>query len=441
MDERREAFIEFRTQFEAGHYEAAVSPAVRVVELSEQMKNRPKQELQAALMNLANTQRLAGDYVAAEETYLRVIAAIESGGRAVGPRLARANAGLAAVYHEGKRHDLAVERFETAVALSRRTQGLFTEAQLPMLEKYADSLTEMGRPEDALLAQKYRVRAANHLYGKGDIRTVPVLESFGRWYARLGAYEASRRTLNEAIEIVEETQGDDAPELIGPLTALAECHRLQLLDPTYRNELDAVESPGAQASIFNDPSMPGMSHTNRQMTGEGEDALERAVKIVESTPDVSPAQVADVHTQLGDWYQLRRRPERAAEEYERAWQAASRLDNLGPSLVDALFGRPVLLRYVPPDNWNRYADRPPEQVEIVNIELRLAVDEQGEVRKVEVISDAGHERLAERAARSAERARFRPRLSDGKPVKTVSVPLSQAFTLLVETEEEEQETD
>ena len=113
------------------------------------------------------------------------------------------------------------------------------------------------------------------------------------------------------------------------------------------------------------------------------------------------------------------------------------MEELGPSLLDALFGRPVLLRYVPPDHWNRYADRPPEQVEIVNIELRLAVDEQGEVGEVEVVTDAGHERLAERAARSAERALFRPRLSDGKPVKTASVPLSQAFTLLVESEEQE----
>ena len=74
-------------------------------------------------MNLAMTQYLMGDYVGAEASYSRAIETVKSSGRPLHARLARAYAGLAATYHEGKRHDLAVENFQQAVALTRRHES------------------------------------------------------------------------------------------------------------------------------------------------------------------------------------------------------------------------------------------------------------------------------------------------------------------------------
>jgi tetratricopeptide (TPR) repeat protein len=430
-DDRADAFSEFRRLFEARDYAAAVAPALRVVALTRQMPEADTSELAASLMNLAAAQRLAGDYVDAEQSYLQVIELIEDSGRAVGPRLARANAGLASVYYAGKRYDLAVERFEKAVALSRRTEGLFTEAQLPQLEMYADSLTQLGRYEDALLIQKYRIRTVDHLYGERDIRTVPVLESIGRWYARAGAYETGRHMLIEAIDIVEETSGRKAPELIGPLLALAECNRLQMLDPTQSTP-NTVSAE--RMTLFNDPNLSGLSpgYDTRQRAREGEEALERAAHIAETMPERSPAQVVEVETQFGDWFQLRRDTEEAAIHYKRAWQAAGAVEEPETPLRKQLFDQPVLLQYRPPDIWNRYANRPRDQFEIISIEMDLSVDAKGEVTEVAIISGDEREKLAESAERAARRSLFRPRLVDGEPVEASAVRLSQPFTVLVE---------
>ncbi len=433
-DSRGDAFVEFRTLFEAGDYRAAIEPARRVVELTEQVGQADTAELQASLMNLATTQRLGEELVGAEESYLRVIELIEADGRPVAPRLARANAGLASVYYAGRRYDLAAERFETAITLGRRTQGLFTEARLPILEMYADTLTELRRYEEALRVQKYRVQTVNHLYGRTDPRTVPTLVSLGRWYARVGAYDESRQTLIEAIGIIEESGGRNAPELVSPLTALAECHRLRMLDPTQSpasplsvDRLNMFGEPGAEMA-----QGPGA----RQMAGEGEDALERAARIVSSSPDSGPAEIADIETQLGDWFQLRRRPDEAVTHYQRAWEAASRVEGLQKPLQAMIFDQPVLLKYQPPPYWNRYQDRPPDEIEIVTVEMQLTIDEAGRVREVTVLEDRNAGRLAESAERAARGALYRPRLVDGKPVGDATVRLAQSFTLLAESEPE-----
>ena len=200
----------FHQLLDAKQYEQAVVEAQRLVDAASQ---RPEagEELQVALMNLAVAQYLSGDYLGAEASYLRVIELVQASGRLTTPRLARAEAGLAATYHAGKRYDLAVEHFDRAVLLSRRSEGLFNEAQLPLLQKYADSLTEIGRLEDALKAQRYSLRVVERKYGATSLRYATQLESVARWYARIGSYDASRAALRRAIDIIEAEKGANAP--------------------------------------------------------------------------------------------------------------------------------------------------------------------------------------------------------------------------------------
>ena len=135
--------LSFRQLLDATQYEQAVAEAKRLVEVASQQAEAGE-ELQVALMNLAVAQYLSGDYLGAEASYVRVIIWWRRRA-ATTPRLARAEAGLGATYYAGKRYDLAAKHFDRAVTLSRRSEGLFNEAQLPLLQKYADSLTEVGR--------------------------------------------------------------------------------------------------------------------------------------------------------------------------------------------------------------------------------------------------------------------------------------------------------
>lgn len=228
---RTAAYAEFRRLFDANEYAAAVPVAQRVVEQTEAQFGPQHPEMQVALMNLATAQRLAGDTIGAEVSYLRAIELIESDGKMTSPRLARAEAGLATTYHAAKRYDVAVLHFERALSMNRRSEGLFNTEQLPLLANYADSLTQLQRYQDALNAQEYSMRVAEREFGKNDPRLAPVFESVGRWLVGLGAYESGRQRIRRAIALVEDARGPNDAALIGPLTALAESYRRQVMDP------------------------------------------------------------------------------------------------------------------------------------------------------------------------------------------------------------------
>jgi tetratricopeptide (TPR) repeat protein len=421
---RSDAYAEFRRLFDERKYAQALAPAQQVVTLTEQLGDA--EELQIALMNLAATQSLTSDFVTAEATYLRVIELIEAGGTRASPRLARANAGLAVAYHDAGSHELAVARFEQALALARRSEGLFDEGQLPLLDKYTDSLTYMWRVDEAHEAQRYGLRIVERKHGRSSPEIVPRLETISRWYTRIGAYDSARLTLRRAISIVERSLGENSVELIGPLTALAENYRRPLLNPADRG----FETSASSNNAFN--TIPGAADGSNwrlpsALAAEGERALERALAIAESQPRPEQARIADVRTQLGDWYQTRLQHDKAMPHYLAAWSAAHQVKLGDATLADSLFSQPVLLHYVRPSEWDRFEHRPAEEVSPHTVELELTVTAEGRVRNAEVVANDGSPQMAEAMLDAAETARYRPRFIDGKPLETADVRLAQTF--------------
>jgi tetratricopeptide (TPR) repeat protein len=427
QDERALAHAEFRRLFDAGDYAAAVEQGRKVVELTERQGAGRDEERQVALMNLALAEQRAGDYVAAEAGFQRVIELIEASGRMTSPRLARAYAGLGVTYHAARRFDLAAASLERAIALNRRTEGLFNEDQLPLLEKQADSLTEIGKVEEALLAQRYALRVVERHQGERSLAYARQLESIGHWYTRVRSFEAARATQRAAVGIAESIAGPEATALVGPLRGIADNARRWLTDPIIR-ELGSADEQ--RSSMFHDPVMPAPpSLSPSTIAAEGLKALERAAAIVDAHPDASPALVAGVHSQLGDWHTARQAPERAKPSYLRAWQAAGAAPD-GAGLRQSLFGAPQLIRYAPPDSWDRYARRPPEEVERIDVVLELTVAADGSTRDARVVSGGDDERLVSQALRAAETARYRPRLVDGEPAVAPGVRFVQPFYVL-----------
>jgi tetratricopeptide (TPR) repeat protein len=421
------AAAEFKRLYEAGDYAAAVPQARAIVATAERRQPPDAEELQVALMNLGVVQRLAGDYLDAEATFRRVIDLLEGTGRLTSPRLARAHAGLALTYYAARRYDLAAPAFERALALNRRAEGLFNEDQLPLLDKQADALTELGQVEQALQAHRYGLTLVERRHGAKSLRYASELVALGRWYTRVRAYESARYVLRRAADLVVELQGPDSLELVGPLTATADNTRRWLADAQAMAELNDDE----RQVMYHDPVAPGPpSLAPATIQSEGLRALERAVEIVDASPDAPPASVAAVRVQLGDLNQIRQAPDRALPHYQQAWRAAAGVTDGGRPLQQLLFGEPLLLYYVAPDGWNRYASRPAGEVERRNAELEVTVSAQGRVIQTKVTGDAGDPRLGQRAQRAAESARYRPRFEDGRPVETAGIRFLQPFYVL-----------
>lgn len=418
-----------RQLLDAKQYDAAVAQARQQLAAAEQQPGPGGDYLQVALMNLALAQYFDEDYVGAEDSYLRVIKLIEDSGRRTTARLARAQAGLATTYYAGKRYDLAADRYEQAVALVRREQGLFTEEQLPYLEKYAAALTALNRVGDALKIRRYMLRTVERTYGAGSIQYAQALESAGRWLMHVGSYDAARSTLRQSIAIIEGQQGENAGELIGPLTALGECARLQLLDPSSM----APSPDQPQRPMFGD-SLPMMttSMSATGVTSDGQRSLERAVAIATRLNPPSPAQVADTRTLLGDWYQSRQLTEKALSSYDLAWRAAGTTTVGGKPVTELLFGKPMLITYVPPTSASRFASRPANEVVVRNVEVRFTVNSRGRVADAQVSDDAGDPARGVSVQRALQTAVYRPRFENGVAVDTPGVTLVQPYYVLLE---------
>lgn len=425
------AHEQFNRLLDAGDFAAAAVQARKIVEQTEREGPARSDELQVALMNLALAEHRAGEYVAAEAAFLRVIELIEGSGRLTSPRLARAHAGLASTYHAARRYDLAATEFEIAIALNRRNEGLFNEAQLPLLERQVDSLTELGRFDEALRARRYALQVVGRRHGERSVPYARELESLGRWYTRVGSYEASRSTLRKSVELFAALSGPSSTDLVGPLTALGGNARRWLQDPQF---IAAAAAGPERGVLFQDtpmPAPPALSPST--VASEGQKALEAAASIAGGNPDASPALAAGVRAQLGDWYIVREQPSKAMPHYRQAWQAAGAAAD-GEALRQSLFGAPQLLEYQAPSNWNRYAQRPPDEVEIRHVELELTVTAQGGVREPRAVGGNDEQRLVAQALRAVQTARYRPRLVAGEPAETTGLSFTQPFYVLRETE-------
>ena len=146
-------------------------------------------------------------------------------------------------------------------------------------------------------------------------------------------------------------------------------------------------------------------------------------------------QLADVRTQLGDWFQSQKQFDKALPQYQLAWQSATGQALGGKPLAELLFGRPVLLHYEPPLIWDRYFGKPPGEAMVRNAAVEFTVSAQGRVVDPKVVADGGDPKLGALTEKAAQSARYRPRFEKGLPVETPGVRIDQPFYVQVEDPE------
>ena len=153
--------------------------------------------------------------------------------------------------------------------------------------------------------------------------------------------------------------------------------------------------------MFHDEAFAPPTVSPGVLAAEGEKALQRAVALAEARKEPSFVQIADVRTQLGDWYQVFGQPERALPQYVQAWHAAKKVtaQAAGKPLTTLLFGEPALLHFVRPEGWDRYAKRKPDEMEVRSVSTLFTVDAEGRPQ-----GDQGHRRFRRCKARPEDRA-------------------------------------
>jgi tetratricopeptide (TPR) repeat protein len=423
LDPRMEAYEQFRGFYDTAHFEEALPFARRVVELSEADPER-SYELPIAYNNLGATQYQLGDYKAAEASYVKSLEVLEASQGISSRRLIVPLAGLGAVYAATDQHQLAAQLLDRALAVSRRSNGLFNLAQLPLIEQVADSryaINDFNGVERELL---YALKIAEQNFGYNDERTLPPIMKLAEFYEELREYIAARLMYLRAREIAMKESGGYSPMAIRSLVGIARTHRLQYtMDPETLDSQQPTKDPITGETVRYNGEIVAKIHDGSRVPPPAADrhglrAVQLALELLRATPDPPRNLLLQTLIELGDWYQTTARPTIALPYYTEA--AALLAVEPDPMLGNPLFS-PRMVYYKPPISAQRGLNTLTGQYIIRKAMFSLDVSETGETENIAVVQTDMSEAQLSHSRRSISRAIYSPRFVDGKPVSTQGV--------------------
>ena len=424
QDSRMDAYAQFRELYEQSRFDEALPYAKRVVELSEADPERDH-ELPIAYNNLGATQYQLGDYPGAELSYRKSLELLESTQGISSRRLVVPIAGLGAVYAAKDEHAVAAELFDRALAVSRRSDGLFNLQQLPLLQQAADSryaISDFGGAEREHL---YALKIAEQNFGYGDARTLPSLLELAAFYEGLREFIAARMMYMRARDIAIQPVGAYNPMAVKALVGIARTHRMQYtMDP---ESLDSQQAAHDEVTgeiigkIYRESRVPPPAADRT-----GLKAAQTALDMLRSTPNPPPDLMTMTLIELGDWFQSTSRPVVSLPYYA---EAAGIFDAQSES--DPLTGNPLkaprMVFYRPPVSASRGINNLSGHYVILKTVFSFSVTDKGQPELITVVSTDLNEDQLSLARRAVQKAIYSPRFSDGKAVSTAGVTFTSEW--------------
>lgn len=429
--ERDVAYKAFRAAFEAGRYADALPQAERVVALTEAL-GAASADLPSALNNEGATHYKLGDFVAAERSYARALQLLEDRHGAASRRLLTPLRGLALTYQAAGRKDAAAPLLERAVAISRRSDGLFNEEQLQLLEPLIDSYVATGRWQEAEQAQLYAYQLNERKY-RGDPKLIPALKRLALWYEQTRRYASARRTWSRMYVISTDKRHPSIGGAVESLRGMARTHRLEYLyGPEITDDMQAQNagSLGLRIeSVERDPfgqRVQGGPATSYQLDPQGKEYLEAALAIVERADPPQPYARGVLLVELGDWQMLAKGRD-APQLYARAWPLLPHdADSAEGAMRNPLL-YPGQLLYRSPTSARRYENLPDAEVIAHYAVAEFTVTAEGRVKNAQIVEGDADDDQKESFLSALGRAVYRPRYVDGKPVDTDKVRFRETF--------------
>lgn len=427
IDQRLEAYDQFRTMYETARFDEALPLAQRVVELSEVHTDR-EIELPIAYNNLGATQYQLGDYPAAEVSYRKSLELLEASHGISSRRLIVPLSGLGAVYAALDQHALAVPQFDRALAVSRRSEGLFNLAQLTLINQVADSRYALGDYGGVERDHFYELKIAEQNYGFDDPRTLPAAMRLASFYEGLSEFVAARGLYLRIRDISMKESGGFNPLTVESLIAIGRTHRMQYtLNPESLDDHLQVrdEITGEPVErVYRESRVPALA-----VDRAGLKSIEKALELLRATPDPPRLLLARTLTELGDWYQATTRPQTALPFYaEASTLYAADPESGNPLLV------PRMIFYRAPHAAKRGVGLVTGKVIVRETVFDLVVTANGDTSNITVVtSDMSEAQLAQ-SRRALDRAIYSPRFEIDKPVATEGVRFTSDWQELKQPE-------
>ncbi|MGA0707145.1 MAG: tetratricopeptide repeat protein [Steroidobacteraceae bacterium] len=425
--ERQAVYDDFKRAFAAGQMPEALALADQLVRLMEAAKV-DNERLSTAWNNLGVVRFRTGDLAGSEASFRRSLELLEATEGIASRRLISPLAGLAAVQAAGDQHALAAESLQRAVAISRRSEGLFNLRQLELLDPLARSFEALGADAQVEQQHRYALKIVQREYGVNDPRTLPATLELARWLEGKGRYVSSRALWGQVVRVGSAEGAGLNVATIDGLVAIARTYRLQYsLDPESIAEANA-EDPFA-GRYESGTTLPARYIAVR-LDDDGEKAALKALELLEASSDPPPEVLARVLMELGDWYTTAHRPELALPYYQRAWPLLAEAEAQGGAANP--LSVPLPLHYRPPNAATRNRDRDGVVTEARPLSVELTIAATGEVTAVKVMESTIDESQTNTLVRALGRAWFRPRFDAGEPVEEPAFPYTETWFVIAD---------
>lgn len=413
---------EYWAQIDRKDWDAAIASAEQLVASLQPATAANGLQVAEALSLLGSAQLGKGNLVAAQSAFAEALQLTEERVGSSSSRLLDPLRGLGYTLAAEGKHATAVPYLDRALLLSRRNGGLFDPSQQGLLRQLATSQTLLGQPLEAERHMLYLLRVGEHAYGANDPRMSPVRCRVGDWYAQVGQMERAREQYRAALTIVEKKLGRDSLATVAPLRSLAQSYtdevRLSHLGIQTRTERMSSNVDGAGGGDA--PINP------RFLAADGERALLRALKILESDPQHSARTLQETLLQTGDWYLMKQLSSKAFPYYERAAALDGKEDSQSAASVPAL-SFPVQVFYPTPSLATRNLTLPLEESDERYVQVEFTVMPDGSVKDAHIADADATERQKTQTLEAISAARYRPKFTDGKPVETTDLSYRQVF--------------
>lgn len=371
--------------------------------------------LEDALIALGDAYASTRQYSGAASAYNEALQLVESQGEPESKRVLVPLLGLGTAMAESGQHQKAVPRLQRAIAIHRAQYGLFDPGQQETLKLLARSQTALDQFPDAQESLVYRAQVAEKTYGEGRPEVMLAMCDLGDWFAEIGKSLEARTTFLAAMKI----GAQNGPAVVKPLQGIA---RTRMRAQSYpRSTLPAHEM---NAVRYN--SMGVILAKSKELDEEGELALYQALKILEADGSASTREaLIETLVQMGDWYQIRKRPRKALPYYQRAWSQIRTARNPEASIAAAL-DAPVRV-YFPTPNVLAPLSARSEGVHSQHILINLTVAADGSVADARIVDHDTRDRYAQDILNAIRASSFRPKFVDGEPVAVAGIEYREEF--------------
>ena len=307
----------------------------------------------------------------------------------------------------------ALGAYDRAVHITRVNRGLHHPSQVDIVYREANVLAANGNIAQANRRHEYAYDILLRSYGGGSPLLLPGIFALADWYLVNYNIFSARGLYAHALSLADETLAANDPERLRALRGVAATYRSERFPP-YQGER---KSNSGQPVGYRYGTMPAINNF-----AKGESALIEVVKVVMANEEATDETVARAVLDLGDWYLLFGKQDRATTLYRRVWE----LLQPTPGQLAEIFDSPTPL-YLPlpgdPDSDGVAVGLP----QIGVVELSFRVDESGGVSSIATLHSTPQDLMDVKVRRAVRRARYRPAFDGQTTLATEDVRVSHEF--------------